>query len=99
MNVGLHEDVYTTNTIEFNFFIFVVAPITHGDEIFSAGVVFLIPFSENGIVVEGCSKSAPFLGLNPRVVINCSTSVSCWQYDSQLRKRGLHFPSISRPFW
>lgn len=70
MNIGLDDNINTTNTVELNFYILVVPPVTHSNEILTTGVVFLVTFRQNCVRVQRRAKSTCLVGFNPRIVVN-----------------------------
>jgi hypothetical protein len=45
VNIGLHNNVHSSNSIELDFLILVVSPVTHSRHVFTSGVVFLVTYS------------------------------------------------------
>lgn len=53
MHVCLDDDIDATDTVEMDFFVLVLAPVAHADEVFALGVEFLVAFDEDGVFREG----------------------------------------------
>lgn len=70
VNVSLDEDVDTTNAVQLDLFVLVLAPVAHANQVCAAGVVLLIAFGEDGVGVQSLAQTAGLVGFNPRVVIN-----------------------------
>lgn len=70
VDVGLDENVDTANTVQIDFFILVLSPVTHADQICTAGVVFFVTFGENGIGVERGAEATGLVGFDPGVVVD-----------------------------
>lgn len=69
--ISLHEDVDTANTVELNFLILVLSPVTHANQVSATSVVLLVAFSQNSIRVESLPKPASLVRFDPRIVVNC----------------------------
>ena len=70
MNIGLDEDVDTTNAIKLHLLVLVLSPVTHADQICPASVVFLVALGQNGVRRQGLAQATGLVGFDPRVVVN-----------------------------
>lgn len=70
MNVGLDEDVDTTNSIKLHLLVLVLSPVTHADQVLPTSVVLLVAFSQDGIGVQSLAQAAGLVGFDPRVVVD-----------------------------
>ena len=76
MDVGLDQDIDTTDAVEFDLLIFIVSPITHAGHVCPAGVIFFVPLGKNDISVQGSGQFAALVGFNPRVVVKATFNVA-----------------------
>lgn len=70
MNVGLDENVDTTNAVQLNLFILVFSPVTHANHVLSASVILLVALGQDSIGVEGLAESSSLVGFDPGVVVD-----------------------------
>jgi hypothetical protein len=73
VDIGLDQNVDTTNAIQLNFLVLVLSPVTHANEISAASVVLLVSFGQDDVRIQGLAQTASLVGLDPRVVVNCSS--------------------------
>ena len=76
MDIGLHENIDTPDTIELYLFIFVLPPITHPGHVCTASVILLVTLSEDDVLIKGSCKPPAFVGLDPRIVVKSTFNVS-----------------------
>ena len=79
VDISFDDNIHAANPIQFDFFILVISPITHGDKILAARVELLVAFSNDRILVERCRQFQSFLAFLPGIVIDYPkrTLVSC----------------------
>lgn len=70
MNIGLDENVDTTNTIKLNLLILVLSPIAHADQVGSTSVVLLVTLGKDSVGVESLTQAAGLVGFDPGVVVD-----------------------------
>jgi hypothetical protein len=70
VNIGLDENVDTTNAVKLDLLILVLSPVTHADQVCAASVVLLVTFSQNSVGVQSLAQAAALVGFDPRVVVD-----------------------------
>lgn len=99
VDIGLDEDVDTTDTIELNLLVLVLAPVTHADQVGTASVILLVTFGEDSVGVESGTKAAGLVRVDPRVVVDYKNKVRIWKsrVDHPKVANNIQRPSMSRP--
>lgn len=75
VNIGLHNDVDSSDTVELNLLIGVLGTRSHGGHVLTLGVVLLVSLSENSVLGEASRKSKSLGGFLPGVVVEASLDV------------------------
>jgi hypothetical protein len=61
MHIRLDHNIYTTNTIKFNFIILVIAPVAHASHVFAVGFVLFVSCVTNQPVIPALPGGIAYL--------------------------------------
>lgn len=72
VDIRLDDDANAANAIKLHLFILVVAPVTQPTHVGAAGLVLLVAFCQNDILIETGGQLQSFVRLDPGIVVNCN---------------------------